>query len=725
MIEKEILKKRELLVSYVDNYKFYAAFSLVRELLNAASLRNLNQMLEREEQTYRYMIQFFVEGYPDENRDNLLAEIKDNLLMLSDLAYRAIMAKDSSDYYYTLLRMSEFKKEKISDIIKEYGETVSELSLLRAGDGDISSLRLRKESILERLFNSLLTSLKDEEAYRDLTKYILSGYADKDISLLSISAITLSLMVFYDKAKLNLLLDVYESSDNPSVEARALIGIIFALNVHSMRIAHDSKLRARLSQWNDSLENYAKIRNALRMIVSTRDTEIVSSKFKDEVLPKLMKLRPEIMDKLKNIEADELEGEGMINNPEWEELLDKSGLSKKMQELSEMQSEGADLMMITFSNLKQFPFFNSAANWFLPFDIENSSLNVPEELKEMVELMHESSNLICDSDLYSLALAAPHMPPAQRQMIRSQLGMQLDHLKEEMKEAELRSSIPNFDNELQKAIRDLYRFFRLFKKKQGFINPFSRPLEFYNFPVIGTMLRDDDILELIAEYYFKRGFYSDALPILQLIVENQGETAATWEKIGFCFQHQGNFSEALDSYNNASLLGAPGIWLIKKLAFVNRILGNTVEAINYYLQVLDKEPENLRIILNIGHLFVEKHQFEDALRHYYHALYLSPENEKVIRSIAWAELMSGNFEKSEQYYSKLLAGTPGSSDYLNLGHAAFLQNRIKDALNYYRIANELDQQAFATSFKEDSSVLMDLGLSRSSVSLMLDLVVSK
>lgn len=725
MIEKEILNKRELLVSYIDNYKFFSAFSLVRDLLTAASLRNLNHVLDREEQTYRYMIQYFVEGLPDENRDNLLSEIKDNLLMLADMSFRAIKAKDSSEYYYTLLRMSDYKNEKLSELIKEYGETVSELSLLSAGDDDISAIRLRKESILERLFNSLLTSLKDEEAYRDLTKYVLSGYADNDISLLSISAITLSLMVFYDKAKLNLLLDVYESTDNPAIEARALIGIIFALNVHSARIALDSKLRARLSLWNDSLENYAKIRNALRMIVSTRDTEIVSSKFKDEVLPKLMKLRPEIMDKLKNIEADELEGEGMINNPEWEELLDKSGLSKKMQELSELQSEGADLMMITFSNLKQFPFFNSASNWFLPFDIDNSSLNVPEELKEMVGLLHESSNMICDSDLYSLALAAPHMPPAQRQMIKSQLGMQMDHIREEMKETELHSSIPNFDNELLKAIRDLYRFFRLFKKKQGFINPFSKPLEFYNFPGIGSMLRDDDILELIAEYYFKRGFYSDALPILQLIVENQGDNAATWEKIGFCFQHQGNFSEALISYNNAALLGAPGLWLTKKLAFVNRVLGNTDEAINYYLQVLDKEPENLNVMLNIGHLFVEKHQYEDALRHYYHALYLSPENEKVIRSISWAELISGNFEKSEQYYSKLLSGAPKCSDYLNLGHASFLRNHIKDALNYYRIANEMDAKSFAASFAEDAPMLLESGLSRTEVSLMLDLVLSK
>lgn len=724
MLEKEIMKKRRLIESELDNYRYFSAISLVREMLAGVGLTRLYPMLEREEQTYRYMLHYFMEGVPDDNRDKMLADIRENILMLSDMALRAVRAKDSPEYYYTLLRMSEYKKEKLSDIIKEYGETVSELSLLQASGEDSSEARRHKEAIQERLFNSLLTSMKDDEAYKDLSKYLTSGYADNDIALLSISAITLSLLVFYDKGKVNLLLDVYESASTPAIEARALIGLLFVLNAYPDRIANDAKISARLSLWNDSLENYAKIRNALRMIVTTRDTEIVSSKFKDEVLPKLMKMRPEIMDKLKNTPMEDLEGEG-INNPEWEELLDKSGLASKMQELSEMQSEGADLMMITFSNLKQFPFFNSASNWFLPFDIENSALNIPEELKELIELMSESANVICDSDLYSLALAAPHMPAAQRQMIKSQFGMQLDHLKEEMKEADIHSSSPKFDAELQKAVRDLYRFFRLFKKKQGFLNPFSKSLTFFDFPVIGSMLRDDDILELIAEYYFKRGFYADALPILQLLAQNPDVTPATWEKIGFCFQNQGNFPEALVSYNNATLLGTPGLWLTKKLAFVNRILGNADEAIDFYQQVLDKEPENLSVMLNIGHLLVEKKQYADALRHYYHALYLSPDSPKVMRPIAWAELMSGNFEKSAQCYSKLLMASPKASDYLNLGHTAFLRKLNKDALNYYRLAYEMDAQAFDSAYKEDMPHLMELGLDKSSVALMLEMVTQK
>lgn len=725
MTEKDILKKIRLIKSNLDDNKYFSAIALLKEVLVNSGLTHLNHKLDREEQTYRYMLHYFMEGYPDNDRDTMLGEIKENILSLSDLALRAIRLKDNPDYYYTILRMSKYKNERPADLIKEYGETMSELTLLDAGGEDTAELRRHREDILECLFNSLLTSMKDDEAYKSLLIYIKSGYADPDVTLLSISAITLSLLIFYDKAKLNLLLDIYDSTELASVEARALIGIIFALNSYPDRIGSDPGLNARLSLWNDSLENYTKIRNAIRMVVSTRDTEIVSSKFKDEVLPELMKLRPEMMDRLKNIETEELEGEGMINNPEWEELLDKSGLTKKMQELSEMQSEGADLMMITFSNLKQFPFFNSASNWFLPFDMENSALHIPDELKPLVELMRESTNIICDSDLYSLALAAPHMPEAQRKMLKTQFGMQLDQLKEQMNGSEISSSTPKFDSEVQKAVRDLYRFFKLFKKKQGFLNPFRKPLEFYNFPIIGTMLRDDDILELIAEYYFKRGFYSDALPLLQLMAVGNEVSPSTWEKIGFCYQNQGDFSEALTAYNNASLLATSSLWLTKKLAFVNRILGNVDDAIEFYEEVLDKEPENIGIMLNVGHLLTEKHQYADALRHYYHALYLSPENPKVIRPIAWAELMSGNFEKSDQYFSKILNSGAKSSDYLNLGHSAFLQKRNKDALNYYRLAYEMNSEKFYSAFTEDIPVLIELGLDNSAIYLMRDLVLEK
>jgi len=87
----------------------------------------------------------------------------------------------------------------------------------------------------------------------------------------------------------------------------------------------------------------------------------------------MMKLSPMIGKKIK---LDEWMGATGFEekNPEWQKIIDESGLSDKLQELSELQMEGADVFHSTFSNLKSHPFFLEMSNWHLPFDPRHSSL---------------------------------------------------------------------------------------------------------------------------------------------------------------------------------------------------------------------------------------------------------------------------------------------------------------------------------------------------------------
>lgn len=54
-------------------------------------------------------------------------------------------------------------------------------------------------------------------------------------------------------------------------------------------------------------------------------------------------------------------------NPEWENWIDKSGITDKLREMGELQMEGADVYMSTFSQLKQFPFFPPNVTLVLSF----------------------------------------------------------------------------------------------------------------------------------------------------------------------------------------------------------------------------------------------------------------------------------------------------------------------------------------------------------------------
>lgn len=75
----------------------------------------------------------------------------------------------------------------------------------------------------------------------------------------------------------------------------------------------------------------------------------------EELLPEMMKLGPSLY---KKIRQEDLMNDinALEENPEWQEMLDKSGITDKLKELTDLQMEGADVFMSTFSHLKSFPF---------------------------------------------------------------------------------------------------------------------------------------------------------------------------------------------------------------------------------------------------------------------------------------------------------------------------------------------------------------------------------
>lgn len=430
----------------LDAGRIFEAITVVKVMLDKAGVKSHVDNLLKIEQTYRYMIHYMIEGVHDEGRERMLSDITDQLRMLSDMAVRAYMTPDSPEYYYSVLRFVNLRKECLADIIREYGKIVSEMTLAELGGNDVSDMRRRKEEQLVRLFNSIFVSLGSDTEYAEIARYLTSGYADDNVSAQSISALTLSLLCFYDKGKFNTLLDVYDNTQSEKLAARALVGIVLAMVENAGRIEYDRLLMNRMSLWKDSLITYRRLHEVIRVIVGTRDTERVSSKMKDEVIPEIMKLRPDILKKLRNPEGDP--DMMMDNNPEWEDMLAKSDLTKKMQELSEMQSDGADLMMVTLSNLKQFPFFNIAANWFLPFDSQHSEIRLGEGMCRLMDVMKDTGSMVCDSDLYSLALAFAQMPEAQKNMISAQMSAQADQFKEESRSRYRRQTPPNLTSKL-------------------------------------------------------------------------------------------------------------------------------------------------------------------------------------------------------------------------------------------------------------------------------------
>lgn len=715
-IEKRYKEAKRLL----DSYSITPAITAISSMLAETDALVFASRLEGVRENYRYLTKYLVDGKPDSTRSDQLSGIVCELRGLADCALRAYKKKDSPEYYYSLLRFNNFRNERLSGIAEEYGKVSAEMSLAELGGNDVTGFRKKREECLARLFNTLFTSYGVKSEYDDLTKYVNSGYADNNVIGQSLSAMTLSLLQFYESSKLWCLLDVYDNSEDPSVLSKALTGIMLALACHPERIKEDRKVMNRLTLWKDDSETSARLKSIVRSIVGTRDTERVATKLKEDVIPELMRLRPEILKTLKE-NPEEIESFMMEGNPEWGA---GGKLAEKLKEFSEMQQEGADLMMVSFANLKQFDFFKEASNWFLPFDPHHSGLGLDDKTADFLEQMKSMSDTICDSDMYSLALATSKMPVHQKEMIQNQFSAQLQNLKELNESRTVESSRPKFDSEAVKCVRELYRFFKLFNKKTGLHDPFAKPLNVMTLPIVGELVSDIEFLTILAEFYFKRGFYSDALPLLDKLSGMGSTDQHIMEKIGFCYQSDKNYIMAEEAYGKAALLGNPGPWLLNKLAYVNRKLGNYNEAARYYERCLEMAPENVSFMMHAGNMLVESGDIAGALTYFHHANYLKSDEAKILRAIAWAELLNGNYSKSMEYNMRIISKSPCALDYLNAGHASLLGGDVKEAVNFYRLSVSMDKNTYMSGFKSDMEKIISRGVSRDTLMVIQDIVLN-
>ncbi len=700
--------------SMLDSCKVGGALNVAENMSLAVKLPHHRDNVRQIRETYRYMVHYLIEGVADAGRDALYADISEQIRTIADASLREAKAIDSPDLYSSTLRLVRHKKFNLKGLITDYNALGSEMCLAEAAGSDLSEYRHRRESALQDIFSSILVSYGAKDDYRSLVEFLSDGNADRMLAAQVVSAMTLSLIVLFDGPKLESLIELYNHYDSVCDEkmaARTLAGIIFALYSSPRRVTDNQALVKLLELSQDSIMTYRRLRETVRVIIGTRDTERVAAKMREEVMPELMKMRPDIIKTMQDLNDSpaDIESALLENNPEWEERLEKSGITRKMQELSEMQNDGADLLMVTFSNLKQFPFFNAAANWFLPYTPDHSSINLAADSRNAMINLLSLGGIISDSDKYSLSLAMGQMPAAQRDMMLGQFSAQFNQMSEEIKERQLKSSTPVFDSEILMVVRDLYRFFKLYRNRTQLPDPFERPFDFLSIPVVGKMMEDDEVLGIAAEFYFKRGYCSEALPLLESVLESNPQEVSLLEKIGYCHQILGNPGQARDAFMRAELLQNPSQWLLSKLAFVNRRLGNYDEAVKYYTLALEKEPDSVSLLTGLGSTLLAKGDMSSALRNFYHANYVQPESPSIMRLVARAELLNGNFAKSSEYYLRIPDNERIERDWLGAGHAEMVQGHFRNAFGYYSSAAKASPAEFESLFLADMPVLEKLG----------------
>ncbi|MCH5233100.1 MAG: tetratricopeptide repeat protein [Muribaculaceae bacterium] len=708
----------------IESSRFNEAFTSLMK--SAERFPQLNGAVSRTrslENTYKYLLNYMADGHKDAGLPDLKKTIKDNLLSLNDLVKRESKLKDSPDLYSSTKRMELLKNTSLQSRLDEYKAILCADTKNSAQGKKLFSVEQGQATA--NLFNYVWTMFgADSKDYADLANLFADEELPDYLKHNLISAIILGGTFYFDAEAFSILLDLAEHEEPNKIKALAILGLILISLLYPERIALNTLISSRLMVMVEQPEFKQLVNIVPGLIIRTFDTKRVDSKMRDEVIPGLMKIRPEIMEQMRNMASD---SEDFLSNanPDWEEMFEKTGISDKIQEISDMQLEGADVMVTAFSSLKSFPFFYQVSNWFLPV-ISSHYEFAGNPLMDNESLIEKMKIVMCDSDIYSFLLSIKGIPQERLKMTIDNLNAQMTQASEAMSSSIGETSNSVLIRDIKQSLQDLYRFFKFYKKSSDFNDPFSTPFTGEELsPLITILGIEINTVKMMAEFYFKHKYYEAAILTFRLFDQLQPGEYEVWEKIGFSYEKLKDYKNALDWYRKADFINPGSVWLDKKLAIALKNTGMPQEATQYYKKALEKEPDNFHLLMSYGQCLLDSGEYEEALQNFYHADYIKPERKEVKRAIAWTLLLSMELDKAENCYNKILAGEAAdASDYLNAGHCAMASDNFKNALKYYKTFVDLSDNKEITNlllaFKEDASTLKDLKISTSDLRLIVD-----
>ncbi len=709
--------------------KLKLAFDKTRLLVNELQWGELSDEFENLLQNYKYMLDYFMKGIVDPERKNIYNKLIVKLIKLNALIREELKTRLDNTFIYTQKRYYPHQQSfsSVNDLYDSLMYFHQQKEILQKAKLDTTDEEKRMRGNYEKLLIDLFaiywlsTYIRaDEKAIFE--KILDPQYPHSVEQSLIISAISMNLWRRFDDEKLLLLIDACQHT-NIQVRQRALVGLIFILSNYDEILHLFPAIRNRLVLLLDDTSVQENLKNIILLIIGSTDTDRITKKMQEEILPEMIKISPIIRDKMdaeKLIKQDEWDEE----NPEWAEILEESGIADKLQELTEMQMEGADVYMSTFSMLKSFPFFDNIAHWFMPFDPEHSDI---QELfmqnDQSLIAAFLNNNIICNSDKYSFCLSILQMPSGQRSMMSSSFKMEAKQMEEISKDETLLKPDLAARGIARQYIQDLFRFFRLFPNKHTFEDMFNLALSLHKTMIFDIIASNSDIEMQTAEYFFTQKLYKQAIELYEELVQKHEPSASLYQKLGFSYQKNSQFDLALNAYIKADLIQPDDLWTVKKIAINHRLLGNYEKALEYYQHADFIKPQELNTNMQIANCLIALEKYEDALKIYTTIEQSNPNHENLWRAISSAAFLAKNIHQADYYIEKILSTAPQVADFVRAGHIAFVKHDKSLALQLYQQAvakEDNNLQLIIEQILNDKTELIANGVDSDEIALLVD-----
>jgi tetratricopeptide (TPR) repeat protein len=731
MNDNTINSQHKYVEQLLDQQRLSEALTQIEGLTQEGSDYNVTNKLESIKTSYRYLLQYMAEGAPDPQRGTIFRSLLAQAYELNDRMRIALLDAGSTRLYhqnrrtYKLAAIDSLRPENIAKRIESYTEdlAIGELVSEKKAQEIIGSYEVALKDMFMTTWCSAWWSKEEEEtAYRLLR----SEQTQSNALCLLVSAVTLSLMECLDVRKVEWLIEAY-GKEELHVQQRALAGIAIAVHIYDKRLSLYPAMKSRLEALGEEGNLQQDLATVYMLLLLCQETEKIDRKMRDEIIPTMMERAKEIKKRMQE-ESDDDE-----KNPEWGEMFNDDRLTDKIKQMNDLQEEGADVQISSFSSLKGFSFFREMHHWFYPFDTKQNDVikmkgSVAETFmnKAMLEL-----GMFCDSDKYSFFFLVQQFP--------SNASMLSDTISRNWGPAapdeEGVKEIIEKHSKSRKIIctnylHDLYRFVKLYPFHREFRDIFKENIALHRTETLRSFLHNEVTLAAISAFHIKKEHWQEAAETCREIAELKGSLttqAELYQKLGYALQKGKRFAEAVEAYRMADTIKPNTLWTDKRLAACHRQMGDYAEALKLYQKIEEfYGQEGATLTSNIASCLVELSRYDEALNRFFKLDFTEENSLRAWRGIGWCSFMTKKYDQAAKYYAKLLEADPEGMDNLNAGHVAWCMGDMKHAIACYRkvAAGTPNREMLTELFENEKGYLTEHGIAPDEIALMIEIIVS-
>ena len=421
---------------------------------------------------YRLMQDAMMRGLRDDKINEVYADIMRKVYGagLDVLIEEKVKRYSSYAYARVSAQQTEAHPDAVRTVLEAY---VQDMAMMAFEPENTRKAKMEKltadhHAYMKQLFNALLVApMWNDRRAADFADLLLSPTIDRDDALLLVSAVMLATMNVNDPYKWDMLAEVYVKATDKVLKMRALVGWVLSLPYDPRGPRLFPFVQERIKAMLADKTTLKQMLDMQMQILFCCNADADNEEIQRNIMPTLIKNTNLQMTRLGIVEKEDDPMKDIMDPNAAERDMEE--MERKYRKMMDMQKQGSDIYFGGFSKMKTFPFFNDLCNWFAPFNATHPALGAARERLAGSTFLHNlmENGPFCDSDKYSFALAIAQimdrMPDNVKEMLNSDATFGPTVSKEEQEDLAYIC---------RSYLQSLYRFFRLYRSKRDFLNPF-------------------------------------------------------------------------------------------------------------------------------------------------------------------------------------------------------------------------------------------------------------